>query len=101
MDAPRMKWPSRSWLGRSERQVGRSLDPDEADPELAHERGVLDLAPQARGKVYRIGKFGGFDVPDPYLRPRAAFEDALALIETGISDFEKAFGDLRVKRNPR
>jgi len=69
--------------------------------ELAHERGVLDLAPQARGKVHRIGKFGGFDVPDPYLRPRAAFEEALALIETSISDFEKAFGELRVKRNPR
>jgi len=32
MNAPRMKWPSRSWLGRSERQVGRPLDPDGADP---------------------------------------------------------------------
>jgi protein-tyrosine phosphatase len=57
--------------------------------EKEHEWEVLDLVPEARGKVHRLGKFGGFDVPDPYRRPRAAFEEALALIERGLADFEK------------
>ena len=49
--------------------------------ESGHERAGLAIAPQARGKVHRIGRFGSFDVPDPYGLPRAAFEDALNLCE--------------------
>jgi protein-tyrosine phosphatase len=59
--------------------------------ESGHERAVLDIAPQARGKVHRIGRFGSFDVPDPYGLPRAAFEDALGLCERAIADYERAF----------
>ena len=59
--------------------------------ESGHERAVLDIAPQARGKVHRIGRFGNFDVPDPYRLPRAAFEDALNLSERGIAEYERAF----------
>jgi low molecular weight protein-tyrosine phosphatase len=59
--------------------------------EQAQERAVEGLAPTARGRVHRLGRFGGFDVPDPYRRPRAAFEEALALIERGLDDFERAF----------
>jgi len=59
--------------------------------ESGQERAVLDIAPQARGKVHRIGRFGGFDVPDPHGLPRAAFEDALDLCERAIADYERAF----------
>jgi len=59
--------------------------------EAGHERAVYGIAPQARGKVHRIGKFGNFDVPDPYRLPRAAFQEALKLIERGIDDYQKAF----------
>ncbi len=45
---------------------------------------------QARGRVQLLGRFGRFEIPDPYGRPRAAFEQALALIERGIGDYEKA-----------
>jgi protein-tyrosine phosphatase len=44
-------------------------------------------APAARGKIHRIGKWGEFDVPDPYRRSRVHFEEALALIETGLGDW--------------
>jgi protein-tyrosine phosphatase len=54
------------------------------------ERAVVDLAPAARGRVHRLGRFGRFDVPDPYQRDRSAFEEALRLIERGIEDFERA-----------
>ena len=63
--------------------------------EERHERAVHQLVPGSRGRVHRVGKFGGFDVPDPYRRERAEFERALALIEEGLSDFEEAFWPAR------
>jgi len=66
--------------------------------EAGHERAVLQIAPQARGKVHRIGKFGNFDVPDPYRLPRAAFLEALQLVERGVSDYELAFWPLPVRK---
>jgi protein-tyrosine phosphatase len=59
--------------------------------EAGHQRDVEATVPALRGRVHRLGRFGDFDVPDPYRQPRAAFERALALIERGLDDFEKAF----------
>ena len=59
----------------------------EADQQHALEA----LSRSARGRVHRIGRFGGFDVPDPYRVSREAFEQALALIERGLDDFERSF----------
>jgi len=39
--------------------------------------------PMAHGRVYRIGHWNDAEVPDPYKKPRAAFETALAAIERG------------------
>jgi protein-tyrosine phosphatase len=49
-------------------------------------REVERQVPGARGRVFRIGHWGGFEVGDPYRQPRAAFERALADIERGLSD---------------
>ena len=54
-------------------------------------RAVERIFPEGRGRIHRLGRFGGFDVPDPYRKPRAAFEGSLALIERGLADFERAF----------
>ncbi len=54
-------------------------------------RRIEKLARSARGRVHRIGKFGGFDVADPHGGPRSEHERALALIERGLDDFERAF----------
>lgn len=43
--------------------------------------------PQARGKTYRWGEWGEFDVPDPYRLSRGAFEYAFELIERGLADW--------------
>lgn len=59
--------------------------------EKRQERAVESIAPSARGRVHRIGRFGSFDVPDPYREARVVFEQALALIERGLADFERAF----------
>ena len=51
------------------------------------------MVPQARGKVHRLGKFGNFDVPDPYRQGRPAFEQALRLIERNLDDLLKLVRD--------
>lgn len=43
--------------------------------------------PTARGKVHQLGRWGGFEIPDPYRQPRAAFESALELIEQGVMEW--------------
>ena len=59
--------------------------------EAEQQRAVEDILPSARGRVHRIGRWGNFDVPDPYRRDRDAFERALELITQGVNDLEKAF----------
>ncbi|BDG09649.1 low molecular weight protein-tyrosine-phosphatase [Anaeromyxobacter paludicola] len=53
------------------------------------QRAVEKLCPTARGRVQRLGRFGKFDVPDPYGGSRAHFEEALRLIDRGIADFAR------------
>lgn len=41
----------------------------------------------ACGRVYQLGQFGGFDVPDPYGASQEVFRHCSELIERGISDW--------------
>lgn len=50
------------------------------------------LSPLARGKVWRLGHWRDFDIPDPYKRPREAFERSLEGIERGLQDLKKMIG---------
>jgi protein-tyrosine phosphatase len=59
--------------------------------EDAHRRAIEGLSRASRGRVHLLGRFGAFEIPDPYRRPAAAFAEALALIERGLDDFERAF----------
>src|SRR3954451_11507451 len=59
--------------------------------EAGQQRAVEELDASARGRVHRIGRIGRFDVPDPYRQGRAAFEQALVLIERGIAELESVF----------
>ncbi len=59
--------------------------------ESEQQRAVEAILPSARGRVHRIGRWGNFDVPDPYRRDQDAFERALELIVQGVDDLEKAF----------
>jgi len=43
--------------------------------------------PAAKGKIYRLGQWGDFDVPDPYKKPDEVFEHSLELITRGVSDW--------------
>ena len=55
--------------------------------ESGHKRAVESIDPSARGKVYRWGEWGDFDIPDPYRQSREVFEQALELILRGVDDW--------------
>ncbi len=47
--------------------------------------------PSAYGKVHRLGKWGNFDIFDPYKSSLEKFEKAFLLIEKGLADWQKKF----------
>lgn len=55
--------------------------------EDAHTRMLLQTAPTARGKVFRLGHVGRYDIADPYRQPREAFDTAWAGISQGVADW--------------
>lgn len=57
--------------------------------ESSHKRAIEELEPSAKGKVFRLGNWGGFDIPDPYQKNLSAFVTAFALIEQGVSEWVK------------
>jgi protein-tyrosine phosphatase len=59
--------------------------------EQGHQRAVEEMLPAARGRVFTLGKWGGFEVPDPYRKERAAFEHAAALIDQGVALLQNRF----------
>jgi protein-tyrosine phosphatase len=71
-------------------QITRSIA-DQADLILAMDaRQKVDIQrwrPVSYGKVFTLGELDGFDVRDPYRKPRAAFEDALELIRHGVESW--------------
>jgi protein-tyrosine phosphatase len=80
--------------GHRARQIEPSLV-EAADLVLVMEReqvAALDrLTPAARGRIQPLGRFGNFDVPDPFRKPRPAFEEALALIDRGLQEYAQRF----------
>ncbi len=59
--------------------------------EAAQQQEIERLSKAARGRVHRLGRFGDFEVEDPYRLPRSAFERALRQIERGLDDFDRVF----------
>ncbi|WP_175866934.1 low molecular weight protein-tyrosine-phosphatase [Burkholderia contaminans] len=53
--------------------------------DLEQKRWLERRHPFLCGRVFRLGGAArGFDIPDPYLGPRASFEQSLRLIERGV-----------------
>ena len=44
-------------------------------------------APSAKGKVFRLGKWGKFDISDPYRKDISEFIRSMTLIEQGIAQW--------------
>ena len=75
--------------------VARQLTPELATGfdlilvmEQRQQRAVEWMVPVARGRVQLLGRFGGFEVDDPYGGGRDAFRRSLAQIQRGLDDFD-------------
>lgn len=55
--------------------------------EQSHKTQLEQQYPLTRGKVYRLGEIGKFDIADPHRSPRQAFESAYADIARGVADW--------------
>ncbi len=53
--------------------------------ESAHKIAIEENEVSAKGKVFRLGEWGGFDISDPYNQDLSAFVKSLDLIEQGIA----------------
>jgi protein-tyrosine phosphatase len=57
--------------------------------ESSHKSAIEESEPCAKGKVFRLGHWGNFDIPDPYQQNLSAFVTSLNLIERGVSEWVK------------
>lgn len=57
--------------------------------ELAHKIDIENKEPSAKGKVFRLGEWGGYDINDPYQLDLAAFESVLVQIDQGVNQWVK------------
>ena len=55
--------------------------------EQGHKVWLEQLYPQVRGKTFRLGQFGQFEIADPYRQPIHAFETAYEAIFRGVTDW--------------
>ncbi len=57
--------------------------------DLEQKRFIEQKFTTARGKVFRLGEFGQFDIPDPYRQEMPAFRHAYSLIAQGVDALVK------------
>lgn len=59
--------------------------------ELAHKTVIEKIEVSARGKVFRLGEWGNFDIPDPYQKNFEEFESVFELIQLGVTQWLEKF----------
>ena len=73
------------------RQLNSKLIRD-ADLVLVMEKNHIKIthkiSPFSKGRVHLLGKWGKFEIPDPYKRHQGDFEMTLELIERGVYEWE-------------
>lgn len=55
--------------------------------ESSHKNSIEEMEPSAKGKVFRLGNWGDYEIPDPYRKNQAAFDKAFQLIERGVNEW--------------
>lgn len=55
--------------------------------EQSHLNELERMFPFVRGKCFRLGHYGKFDIADPYRQPKDRFEAAFSAISMGVADW--------------
>ena len=53
--------------------------------ETAHKIAIEESEPSAKGKIFRLGEWGKFDIPDPYKQDLSVFIESINLVEQGVA----------------
>lgn len=56
--------------------------------ESSHKEIIESKEPSAKGKVFRLGEWSAFDIPDPYKLEREIFELVMQQIEKGVMEWK-------------
>lgn len=56
--------------------------------EQNHRKEIECIFPNMCGKVHLLGKWGNFEIPDPYRKSQAVFEDTYQLIMQGLDQWQ-------------
>jgi protein-tyrosine phosphatase len=59
--------------------------------ESVHKIAIEESEPSAKGKVFRLGEWGGFDISDPYQQDISEFVKSFNLIEQGVASWVSKF----------
>ncbi len=57
--------------------------------ESGHKTYIENKEASAKGKVFKLGEWGDFEIPDPYKKEKIEFKNALQLIEKGVEEWLK------------
>jgi protein-tyrosine phosphatase len=57
--------------------------------EQRHCKEIEYMFPSVCGKVHRLGKWDGFDIPDPYKKSKQVFMETYQLIVQGIDQWQE------------
>ncbi len=57
--------------------------------EQAQRKKIECMFPNVCGKVHLLGKWGGFEIADPYKKPQQVFKETYQLIVEGINQWEE------------
>ena len=55
--------------------------------EKGQQQAVERMQPAARGRVFRLGEWREFDIPDPYRQSIEVYNQVLSMIDQGVSDW--------------
>jgi len=59
--------------------------------DLSQKNAIEAFESSAKGKVFRLGNWQNYDIPDPYQQNLSAFVTSFNLIEQGVSEWLKKF----------
>lgn len=57
--------------------------------ESHHREALTDIDPAVRGKTFLLGHWGKFEIPDPYKRAQSVWDEAVGLIDRGVTEWAR------------
>lgn len=62
--------------------------------EKIHRHQLIQSMPNICGKVHLLGKWGDFEIPDPYRKSKQVFTETYNSIKKGVKDWQKKITEL-------